>query len=540
MSQIEVNKINPATGTDLVVGDSGDTITITAGASLTGPVVASGLTGALPAISGASLTSLNATNLGSGTVPDARFPATLPVASGVNLTALNATNLGSGTLPDARFGTLPAVSGVNLTALDAANLGSNKVPTARLGTGTASSSTYLAGDQSYKALSEFNDDAILNDIGVLALNQAVANNKAAYNLANELIDQYEDSSAIENLTDVTRNASEYMGTITTATAKSITMNGDDARSSTAKVGSYSMLVGGTSDYTGIGDNSDFNFGTGDFTLEGWFRPNVGVTSEDTLWSGSSVSQGRLSIAYRGDGSPKYFSIGYYNGSSLVHYNDYEVDLSLDTWYHVALVGTGGTNLKMFLDGTQVVNETVTYNQPQEGFNLGYLTGYGTNIGWQGFIDEFRISNSARYSSSFSTTTTPFTPDANTMCLLHFENTVFVDDPRTIANATGSYTSTDQTANATVSNGGIVVLYKNASGTATLNTDLIAKISANGGTNYETVTLASLGTFSTGILMASAQDVTISNTGTAMKYKIEFANQASGSKETQVWGVAFQY
>jgi len=38
--------------------------------------------------SGASLTSLNASNLGSGTVPDARFPATLPAVSGVNLTAL--------------------------------------------------------------------------------------------------------------------------------------------------------------------------------------------------------------------------------------------------------------------------------------------------------------------------------------------------------------------------------------------------------------------------------------------------------------------
>jgi plastocyanin len=38
-------------------------------------------------------------------VPDARFPATLPAASGVNLTALNATNLGSGTVPVARLGT---------------------------------------------------------------------------------------------------------------------------------------------------------------------------------------------------------------------------------------------------------------------------------------------------------------------------------------------------------------------------------------------------------------------------------------------------
>ncbi len=53
--------------------------------------------------SGSGLTDLNASNLASGTVPDARFPATLPAASGVNLTALNATNLGSGSVPDARL-----------------------------------------------------------------------------------------------------------------------------------------------------------------------------------------------------------------------------------------------------------------------------------------------------------------------------------------------------------------------------------------------------------------------------------------------------
>ncbi len=53
---------------------------------------------------GASLTSLNASNLGSGTIPDARFPATLPASSGVNLTSLNASNLGSGTVPVLRLG----------------------------------------------------------------------------------------------------------------------------------------------------------------------------------------------------------------------------------------------------------------------------------------------------------------------------------------------------------------------------------------------------------------------------------------------------
>jgi hypothetical protein len=86
----------------------------------------------LPAISGSNLTFLNASNLASGTLPDARFPATLPATSGSNLTFLNASNLASGTLPDARFpATLPAISGSNLTFLNASNLASGTLPDAR-------------------------------------------------------------------------------------------------------------------------------------------------------------------------------------------------------------------------------------------------------------------------------------------------------------------------------------------------------------------------------------------------------------------------
>ena len=104
---------------------------------------------------GSLITALNATQLTSGTIPDARFPATLPASSGVNLTALNATQLTSGTIPDARFpATLPASSGVNLTALNATQLTSGTVPIARIGaTGTASASTYLRGDNSWATVS---------------------------------------------------------------------------------------------------------------------------------------------------------------------------------------------------------------------------------------------------------------------------------------------------------------------------------------------------------------------------------------------------
>ena len=109
--------------------------------------------GNIVANNGSNLTDLNATNLASGTVPDARFPATLPALNGSALTALNATQLTSGTVPDARFpSTLPAANGSNLTDLVATNIATGLVPTARLGTGTASSTTFLAGDQTYKTI----------------------------------------------------------------------------------------------------------------------------------------------------------------------------------------------------------------------------------------------------------------------------------------------------------------------------------------------------------------------------------------------------
>jgi|TARA_Y100000310_G_scaffold249395_1_gene255446 hypothetical protein len=91
-SILKVDKLDPQSGTALEIGTSGDTVSIPSGATLD--------------ISASTLTP----------------PATMPASSGINFTALNATNLGSGT-----------------------------VPTARLGTGTASSSTVLYGDNTWAA-----------------------------------------------------------------------------------------------------------------------------------------------------------------------------------------------------------------------------------------------------------------------------------------------------------------------------------------------------------------------------------------------------
>lgn len=158
MSQLEVNKIVPQSGTSLTYGDNGDTFQIPSGVTLD---IASG--GTIDA-TGATITGFDAASdekvkISSNDTTPGFLNGKL--TAGANITLTEGSDGGdetlsialSGTIPDARFpATLPAASGVNLTALNASNLGSGTVPTARLGSGTASSSTFLAGDQTFKTV----------------------------------------------------------------------------------------------------------------------------------------------------------------------------------------------------------------------------------------------------------------------------------------------------------------------------------------------------------------------------------------------------
>lgn len=75
------------------------------------------------------------------------------ITSSTGTLSLGADNLTTtGTIPAAQLtGTMPAVNGAAITALNASNMASGTVPTARLGTGTASSSTILYGNNTWGA-----------------------------------------------------------------------------------------------------------------------------------------------------------------------------------------------------------------------------------------------------------------------------------------------------------------------------------------------------------------------------------------------------
>ena len=84
-----------------------------------------------------------------------------------------------------------------------------------------------------------------------------------------------------------------------------------------------------------------------------------------------------------------------------------------------------------------------------------------------------------------------------------------------------------------------MLYKNAYGTATLNTDIKGYISRDSGTTFTQGTLVDEGTWGTNKKVLGFHDLDISSqpSGVAMCYKIETLNQSNASKETRIYATS---
>jgi hypothetical protein len=101
-------------------------------------------------------------------------------------------------------------------------------------------------------------------------------------------------------------------------------------------------------------------------------------------------------------------------------------ISNNQWIHVALVRSGNEH-RLYMNGVQ---EGVTWTSTQNYVNsLATIGAYNFNSitsadkrSWNGYIDEFRISNTARYTANFTPPTEPFVNDENTLLLLHMDGT----------------------------------------------------------------------------------------------------------------------
>jgi len=181
----------------------------------------------------------------------------------------------------------------------------------------------------------------------------------------------------------------------------------------SKFGSASLLCDGTGDYISLEDSADFNFGTGDFTIDFWVRfATIPATDSDYqfLWSqyedsgdyaycnlyNNGTGKTTLGFGLRLDGVDK----GVY-----IMTNDWAT-LATDTWYHLAFERTTTTG-KIFIDGvSQTLTESTAFGTNDVGDKAGpWIVGGHTlnpNNGMNGWIDEFRISKgTALWTANFT-------------------------------------------------------------------------------------------------------------------------------------------
>lgn len=188
---------------------------------------------------------------------------------------------------------------------------------------------------------------------------------------------------------------------------------NDARISTSvkQFGTGSLLCDGFQDRLSIDDSNDFNFGSGDFTIDFWIYP-ISLGTTQLIYSQHNASfNDYLRIGIFGYSTGDLFFACDDEGSTVVGFSTDGGILIADTWQHIALVRNSNT-WYIFLNG---VSQTLTLRSGSYSGAMPDISGQiaigGRSDGSQslnGYLDEFRISKGvARYTTNFAVPTIPY-------------------------------------------------------------------------------------------------------------------------------------
>ena len=420
------------------------------------------------------------------------------------------------------------IPNIDASKITTGSLGADRIPSlaaSKIGSGTFADARIAASNVSQHATS-FDDNKIVNDISTLAIRQASNENKGAYNTNSMYVDVFQDDTGIASHTTSARNASEYVSSVVSGTSDTtLTVNSSNFKTyfdwDNANNNSYMKPEGGNTsslyDPTAT-TNSYFNAGTTDISSNNAIDDSEIPTLNEAIWTANS-STTRYTIQNDGDNA---------GGNRINHSN-----LGLKS----------GTTFKPTAFSFRWQNGAGGHGDTQ-------LHGSTASGGYEGdflvMMKSGSISNGTTYSGSFSNSNFY---DTITVRTYHTsENSIMYDSlaltgtmraTSLVTNATGNFISNAITAPSSTSKMGAIITYQDNAGTNTLNTDIVLQLSADNGSNFTTATLTALPDFATGIKMAKVNDLSVT-AGTQLKYKISFANQASGSKEARIRGVSLQY
>jgi|DEB0MinimDraft_6_1074348.scaffolds.fasta_scaffold13425_2 hypothetical protein len=171
----------------------------------------------------------------------------------------------------------------------------------------------------------------------------------------------------------------------------------------AKFGTASLLLDGTDDYIETTTNLDLS--STDFTIDLWIRPD-NVTGYKGIWqSGTSTTEQSYLL-----GSTVYWTV---NPSTIITTS---VTVSAGVWTMLSYERQGNTH-RIYKNGTLADTVSTGNKQDNGPFSIG-KNGFGD---FDGYIDEVRVSDIARYSgSSFTEPTSEFEFDSNTNVLIHLD------------------------------------------------------------------------------------------------------------------------
>jgi hypothetical protein len=171
----------------------------------------------------------------------------------------------------------------------------------------------------------------------------------------------------------------------------------------AKFGVSSLELDGTDD--SVDSTTNLDLSSTDFTVDVWIRPN-NVTGYKGIWqSGTSTTMQSYLL-----GNAVYWSV---NPSTII---TTAVTVNANEWTMLSYERQGNTH-RIYKNGT--LEDTATTGNKQDNglFTIG-KNGFGD---FNGYIDEFRVSDIARYTgSSFTEPTSEFSVDSDTIALLHFD------------------------------------------------------------------------------------------------------------------------
>ena len=280
----------------------------------------------------------------------------------------------------------------------------NHIAFVRSGTGTNQTSIFLNGTRIANGTVSYNYAASLYEISTVNAAGTVLNgymSGARFTLGSTPYDATQSiitvpTSPPTNIANTSLLLNFTNAGIFDQTAKNIFETVGDAKVSTAqyKYGTGSVVFDGTGDYL-IAPSKICDFGTGNFTVEGWIRVSNTTGAKfiaDSRSTGSDAGFGLLL-----EDSTGYKLRVYRNGGYLITSSS---TISSNTWYHVAFV-RNNSNSFLYIDGTQVANSSDTNSYIQAGsFRIG--AGWNNGDFFNGYIDDLRITKGyARYTSNFT-------------------------------------------------------------------------------------------------------------------------------------------